>query len=182
MSRPAPEKLLAAAHDVAALPRTSRLDDDDNLPATSLLVSLSWASSAVVDLDAAALLFDRHGVLIDAAFFNNRSAGGGAVRHAGDAKPSCSAIGTTRQVEAVGIDLVTIPDEVAAIALVVHRHDGGALADAGSSTATLSALPTTVGLHPPSLASTPPPPPRVASWQRAFDASSGWHYYTHLVR
>ena len=54
-----------------------------------LLVALSWAppeASEAVDLDCSVLLFDKHGVFIDAAFYNKPVAGFGAVKHSGDSR------------------------------------------------------------------------------------------------
>ena len=60
-----------------------------NVDGAKIQVGLAWEFTAgipAIDLDVAAACFNNTGTLTDAAFYNQRSAAGGAVEHSGDCK------------------------------------------------------------------------------------------------
>ena len=61
-----------------------------------------------MDLDVQAVLFDRMGVLRDAAFYNNVSAANGAIQHSGDNRTG-DRMGDD---EAIAIDLDALPPDI----------------------------------------------------------------------
>ena len=83
------------------------------------------AAAGPVDLDAQCVMYDRHGGLVDACYFNRVSALSGAVVHSGD-----SLDGSGKDAEVITIWLDRLPAEVEYFAFVVSRHAGGGFQDA----------------------------------------------------
>jgi len=102
-------------------------------PGSPLHLGLAWEflNNASVDLDAAAVMFDAYGQVIDAVFYNQMQALGGAVTHSGDC----------RNGEIVGDDeVITIhphmlPPSVVAVALVVNCYNVGSFAEVSTAVA-----------------------------------------------
>jgi tellurium resistance protein TerD len=89
-----------------------------------LLFGLSWefvANSSPVDLDAQAVMFDMMGVLVDAAYYNQLQACGGAVNHSGDSKDGAG----EGYDESIRFDLNALPGSVHYIVLLVSVHTEG---------------------------------------------------------
>ena len=86
-----------------------------------------------VDLDASALLFDEVGFLVDAAYYNQLSAGGGSVTHSGDEKSGAS----EGDDESITIDGPRLPSNVRVIVVVLNAFRGGSLGDLETASARL---------------------------------------------
>jgi stress response protein SCP2 len=89
-----------------------------------LLFGLSWEfvkEMTPVDLDAQAVMFDSLGVLVDAAYYNQLEACGGAVKHSGDSKDGAG----EGYDESVRFDLNALPPNVQFIVLLVSVHTEG---------------------------------------------------------
>jgi stress response protein SCP2 len=89
-----------------------------------LLFGLSWEfvkEMTPVDLDAQAVMFDSLGVLVDAAYYNQLEACGGAVKHSGDSKDGAG----EGYDESVRFDLNALPPNVHFIVLLVSVHTEG---------------------------------------------------------
>eukprot|EP00756_Hemistasia_phaeocysticola_P012854 Hpha_TRINITY_DN15232_c2_g12::TRINITY_DN15232_c2_g12_i1::g.66564::m.66564 len=98
------------------------------LPGADLVVGLSWIFAPgmpVVDLDCSALVFDKAGLLIDAAFYNNLQCFQGAIRHSGDNRTG-QGDGFD---ETISLDVDHLPPAVHQICLVVNAFSGGSFAD-----------------------------------------------------
>ena len=74
-----------------------------------------------MDLDAAAVLFDARGQIIDAAFYKQLSIENGAVTHSGD-KHNGSGTGDD---ETIFVDMSKLVNEVKLIMFVVSAYSGG---------------------------------------------------------
>jgi tellurium resistance protein TerZ len=96
-----------------------------------LTLGLSWdfaEGTPKVDLDASAVLFSSTGTLVDAAYYNQLIAVGGAVVHSGDSKDGRKA-GTD---ETITIDTARLIG-VQAIVFLLSAFEGGNLANCESS-------------------------------------------------
>jgi stress response protein SCP2 len=109
---------------------------------SSLVVGLSWElfdGQPSVDLDCSALVFDMCGLLLDAAFYNNKVAATGSIVHSGDS--------TTGRVdgfdETVRVQLSTLPDNVQYLCFVVNAFNGGALSTVETAAVTVCEAPAT---------------------------------------
>eukprot|EP00475_Leptophrys_vorax_P016727 TRINITY_DN2322_c0_g1_i1.p1 TRINITY_DN2322_c0_g1~~TRINITY_DN2322_c0_g1_i1.p1 ORF type:complete len:416 (-),score=144.44 TRINITY_DN2322_c0_g1_i1:41-1288(-) len=84
-----------------------------------------------VDLDAQAVMFDSMGALVDAAFYNQLEACGGAVKHMGDNKDGSE----KGYDEIIKFDLNSMPENIAFIVLLVSVHTEGQTFNAVESAA-----------------------------------------------
>ncbi len=88
-----------------------------------------------VDLDASALVFDRMGALMDAAYFNQLTAADGSVTHSGDNQTGEGAGAD----EVITIHCSRLPSDAKVILFVLNAHKGGSLGDMETATAKLHA-------------------------------------------
>jgi len=103
--------------------------DDLTLASSSVRVGLAWdlfpVKTEQLDLDCAALVFDRGGVLVDACYYNNLNCSNGALVHSGDNRDGAG----EGFDETIDLDLAALPPSVSSIVLVVTAHSGGSFAD-----------------------------------------------------
>jgi stress response protein SCP2 len=118
---------------------------------TLIRLGVHWdffPSMPKVDLDLTAVCFDGFGTTLDAAYFNHRSAYGGALKHSGDEGTHINThiehgLGPSASVELIefiDFDLASIPEYVQAVALVVNARSGGTFKDVESAYANLHCL------------------------------------------
>jgi len=107
-------------------------------PGADLELGLAWEvnRSSPIDLDAQAILLDEAGNVLDAAYFNQLSALGGAVTHSGDNKTGDK----EGDDEKIHIDVDALPDKVASICFVVCCFSGGTFKQATACKAELRSI------------------------------------------
>lgn len=93
-------------------------------------VAITWDlveyAKKKVDLDIQALIVDKRGLIVDAVYYNNLSAMGGAVQHSGDELSGAK----SEYDEVIWTSLTHLPDQVKLIIFVIAAHHGGHLQDA----------------------------------------------------
>lgn len=94
---------------------------------SNVQLALSWdPASKPTDVDLQVCLFDSLGLILDACFFNNKAAAGGAMMLSGDSKDG-AASGVD---ESVTINLSQLPPHAYAIVAGIYCTGSGVLADA----------------------------------------------------
>jgi stress response protein SCP2 len=107
------------------------------MPGTQLRVGLSWdffQGLPKVDLDVAAVIYDNLGMVVDAAFYNNRTACNGAIMHSGDNKDGAQA-GID---ECVTINFAGLPLNVSLVMLSASAYSGGSFSAVETAAIALS--------------------------------------------
>ena len=131
--------LLAAPRDITVVAKAPAVGSGAvPLDACEMLeLGLQWdllSGQPAVDLDVACVVYDFHGTLADAAYYNNLSCCGGAVVHSGDCRTGARA----GDDEALTIHLRALPKPVEYLAFVVTCHsEGTSLAPLASAKAQL---------------------------------------------